>query len=71
MAAVLNTTGRLQPLDTDERVTDGERHEVTVLEHGFVYRDERYKSLSAVARTISGSRWNGYDFFALQNGGGA
>lgn len=40
-------------------------HEVTVLENGFDYRGEAYKSLSAIARKITGTRWSGPRFFGL------
>jgi len=42
---------------------------VTVLEDGFEYEDTVYKSLSAVARAVTGTHWNGYLFFGLKNGG--
>lgn len=42
----------------------GKRHEVTVLDHGFLYGGKHYRSLSAVAREITGTQWNGYRFFA-------
>ena len=38
---------------------------VTVLEEGFEYLGERYRSLSAVAKTVTGTHWNGYYFFGL------
>ncbi|MDP8256624.1 MAG: DUF2924 domain-containing protein, partial [Candidatus Alcyoniella australis] len=37
-----------------------ETHRVKVLEHGFEYQDKPYRSLSAVARAITGSHWNGF-----------
>jgi hypothetical protein len=40
-------------------------HEVTVLEDAFEYQGRRYKSLSAVARDIAGTRWNGWAFFGI------
>jgi hypothetical protein len=40
-------------------------HVVTVLEEGFLYQGQRYESLSAVARVITGAHWNGYFFFGL------
>jgi|HubBroStandDraft_6_1064221.scaffolds.fasta_scaffold1190038_2 hypothetical protein len=43
----------------------GVRHRVTVDEHGVVYRDHRYRSLSEVARAITGTRWSGPRFFGL------
>jgi Protein of unknown function (DUF2924) len=41
-------------------------HQVTVLENGFAYRGERYPSLSAIARAITGTRWSGPTFFGLK-----
>jgi hypothetical protein len=41
----------------------GVEHCVTVIEDGFEYQGRRFKSLSAVARTITGTRWNGRIFF--------
>jgi Protein of unknown function (DUF2924) len=41
-------------------------HQVTVLENGFAYRGERYPSLSAIARIITGTRWSGPAFFGLK-----
>lgn len=38
---------------------------VTVLEKGFEYQDQIYGSLSAIAREITGTNWNGYLFFGL------
>jgi hypothetical protein len=49
----------------------GERHQVTVLEDGFAYHDERYRSLSVIAREITGTRWSGPAFCGLKTGRGA
>jgi hypothetical protein len=38
---------------------------VKVLEKGFEYQSQRYRSLSAIAREITGTRWNGLIFFGL------
>ncbi|WP_206069392.1 DUF2924 domain-containing protein [Novosphingobium olei] len=43
----------------------GVGHTVTVLEDGFEYEGKRWGSLSAIARAITGSRWNGPLFFGL------
>ena len=48
------------------REWDGVEHTVTVLKDGFDWKGCRFKSLSAVAREISGTRWNGYRFFGLR-----
>ena len=45
---------------------DGVAHAVTVLKEGFEWDGQRYKSLSSVARAITGTRWNGYRFFGLR-----
>ena len=44
----------------------GETHRVTVLRNGFSYKEQTYQSLSEVARTITGTRWNGPRFFGLR-----
>jgi hypothetical protein len=44
----------------------GAIHQVTVLENDFAYRGERYPSLSAIARMITGTRWSGPAFFGLR-----
>jgi len=43
----------------------GRTIEVRVLPDGFEYEGEVYKSLSAVARAVTGTHWNGYHFFQL------
>lgn len=53
------------------RVYKGETLEVNVLPIGFEYEGETYKSLSAVAKKITGSHCNGYLFFRLVKEGGA
>ena len=45
----------------------GASYRVTVLDHEVVYRGRRYKSLSEVARVITGTRWSGPLFFGLKN----
>jgi hypothetical protein len=44
----------------------GVEHAVTVLADGYEYQGRPYKSLSAIARAITGTRWNGPAFFALR-----
>jgi Protein of unknown function (DUF2924) len=44
----------------------GVTHQAKVLEDGILFRSKRYKSLSEVARTITGSRWSGPLFFGLR-----
>ena len=38
---------------------------VKVLDDGFEYGDRRYGSLSAIAKEITGTKWNGFAFFGL------
>jgi hypothetical protein len=45
----------------------GVKHRVTVLDSDVLYRKRRYKSLSEVARAITGSHWSGPLFFGLKN----
>ena len=49
-----------------ERTWQGQRHQVEVVEGGFVWEGRPYKSLSHVARAITGVRWNGPRFFGLR-----
>ena len=44
----------------------GVEHTVTVLDDGYDYQGRPYKSLSAVARAIAGTRWNGWVFFGVR-----
>ena len=45
----------------------GQRHEVTVTyDGGLDYRGKRYKTLTAVAKVITGAHWSGPCFFGLQ-----
>ena len=48
------------------RVFNGVAHEVTVCGEGFEYAGERFKTLSAVAKHITGTPWNGFLFFGLK-----
>jgi Protein of unknown function (DUF2924) len=38
-----------------------------VLDDGFEYQGRPYRSLSAIARAITCTRWNGLIFFGLKN----
>ncbi len=48
------------------REFQGIKHEVIVSDGGFIYQCQNYKSLSAIARKITGTRWNGPLFFGLR-----
>jgi hypothetical protein len=45
--------------------------QVEVLDGGFSFEGERYKSLTAVAKKVTGAHWNGYLFFGIQKKGAA
>ncbi|MCP5399858.1 MAG: DUF2924 domain-containing protein [Sphingomonas sp.] len=53
------------------REWNGTEHTVTVLKDGFDWQGQRFKSLSAIAKTITGTSWNGYRFFGLRQAEGA
>ncbi len=55
----------LQPGTRLLRDWRGERYEVIVQEKGFLYNGKLYRSLSAVARAITGSYWSGNRFFGI------
>lgn len=57
---------RLKPGTSVVREYQGVRHVVTISESGFVWQDKTYSSLSAIAREITGARWNGPRFFGLR-----
>jgi hypothetical protein len=47
----------------------GTVHQVQVLDKGYVWNDKVWHSLSAIAREITGARWNGPAFFGLRSKG--
>lgn len=51
------------------REWQGEEFFVTVTHDGFELRGKPFRSLSAVARSITGTRWNGWVFFGLKRQG--
>jgi hypothetical protein len=58
---------RIPPVGTVlRRVFEGVAHEVTVCNEGFEYAGQRFKTLSAVAKHITGTPWNGFLFFGLK-----
>lgn len=57
---------RMPPPGTEIRRRFGNRDIVVkVLSKGFEYEHRRYRSLSAIAREVTGTRWNGLLFFGL------
>ena len=57
---------RLKPGTVLLREYQGERHTVTVVAKGYVWREATYARLSIIARAISGTAWNGPRFFGLR-----
>lgn len=57
---------RLRPGTRLVRAHKGVTHVVDVLEDGFAWNGERWGSLSAIARAITGTNWNGNAFFGLR-----
>src|SRR4051812_15635692 len=53
------------------REYDGVQHVVTVRADDFEFEGRPYRSLSAIARHITGTRWNGWTFFGLKGRGEA
>ena len=50
------------------RLWNGRRYEVTVTAAGFEFEGRPYRSLTAVAKAITGTHWSGRAFFGLVNG---
>jgi len=48
------------------REFEGTRHTVTIAPEGYVWQEKTYSSLSAIARVITGTNWNGPRFFGLR-----
>ena len=48
-----------------ERMYKGQKIVVTIAENGVRWNGEHYRSLTAVARAVTGSHWNGKAFFGL------
>ncbi len=49
------------------REYQGIEHCATVLQDGYEWQGRPYRSLSAIARAITGTRWNGLTFFGLKS----
>ena len=48
----------------------GQTISVTVLDQGFEYQGTIYRSLTAVAKAVTGTHWNGFHFFGIARGRG-
>jgi Protein of unknown function (DUF2924) len=58
---------RLKPGTVLLREYQGERHTVTVVPNGYLWRETTFASLSTIARAITGTSWNGPRFFGLRS----
>lgn len=56
----------LEPGSRLVREWRGQRHEIEVLENGYLWEGQTFKSLSPIAFAITGARWNGPKFFGLR-----
>ena len=54
-----------------KRIWKGEEHQVQVVSHGYEYRGKIYKSLSGIAKLISGNERSGPVFFGIKKKKGA
>jgi len=66
-SAAVKTVRPLQSGARLVRTWHGRTHRVTVCDDGFDYDGRRYRSLSQVAREITGTQWSGPRFFGLRS----
>ncbi len=77
IAKALRTTGRVRPTPSLSlkpgarlvREWHGRTHTVIVTEDGFEYAGTNYRSLSTIAKKITGAHWSGPRFFGLPAAG--
>jgi Protein of unknown function (DUF2924) len=50
------------------REWNGSIHTVDIVDNGYVWNGDKYRSLSAIARAITGARWSGPRFFGIRAG---
>ncbi len=50
------------------REWNGITHRVEVIDGGFIWNEAQYKSLSSIAKLITGAHWSGPRFFGLNAG---
>jgi hypothetical protein len=65
----VHNSRRLMPGTILSRPYKGRTVTVTVVNDGFECAGESYRSLSAVAKAVTGAHWNGNHFFGLVEGG--
>jgi hypothetical protein len=62
---------RVKPGTRLIRAWQGETHSVLVLEDGFEWNGARHRSLSVIAKAITGTNWNGWTFFGVKRSSGS
>ena len=70
VAVGMRTNRELMPGTSLTRLYKGRTVSVLVTPDGFVHEGDRYKSLTAVAKAVTGKHWNGFHFFGLRDSGG-
>lgn len=77
---VVKTAGQLPVAQTRQKVAltagtrlirewNGQTIAVEVTDAGFIWKDRRYRSLSEIAREVTGAHWSGPRFFGLNRRG--
>ena len=64
--ATIRSHSELKPRTRLMREWQGRTYDVLVLDDGFSWQNTRYRSLSAIARKITGTAWSGPLFFGLK-----
>ena len=70
VATKVQASTALLPGTVLKREYKGQTVRMKVLADGFEWEGERYKSLTAVAKAVTGKHWNGFHFFNLRKNGG-
>jgi hypothetical protein len=65
------TNPALKPGGRLLREWNGVTHVVDVTEHGYLWKGQTHRSLSAIARAITGAHWSGPRFFGLTGKAGS
>ena len=66
---ISQTANAIKPGTKLIKTINGVRHVVSVLPDGFEYNDQKFSSLSVIASSITGTKWNGWVFFGLKKRG--
>ncbi len=66
----IDQSSYLKPGTRFVKIYKGRKHSVTVTSSGFEYDGKEWSSLSEIANSITGSRWNGWLFFGVKKSKG-